>query len=74
MAGGNLKGGDMPIYGINLNIDNETFTMDAECFEISEGFVRLYKDINGLLEEFASYSASTVNHIVLQDKFGEENK
>ena len=65
----------MPLFGINLNIDNETFTMEAEFYDISEGFVRLYKDFNGCSQEFAAYSSNTVNHIVLQlDSLSEDIK
>jgi len=55
-------------YGITMKDDNTTFVMEADFYEIREGFVRLYKtDEAHITEEFAAYSSDCVRHIVLQE-------
>ena len=64
----------MNTYGINFIADNETINMEAEYYDLSDGFINLYKDIGSGcdIEVFASYAADNVRWIVLQEKFTEK--
>jgi hypothetical protein len=64
----------MNTYGINFIADNETINMKAEYYDLSSGFINLYKDLElGLgIEVFASYAADNVRWIVLQEEFTEK--
>ena len=58
----------MNTYGITFKDDMGTISVDAEFYEISEGFVRMYKPEGGGRPpvEFAAYSSDNVLHCVLQ--------
>ena len=55
-------------YGVTFKGDGVTIQVEAEFYEISEGFVRFYKpEIEGHQPvEFAAYSSRNVLHCVLQ--------
>jgi len=61
----------MNAYGITFKDNGKTILIDAEFYEISEGFVRFYKAerVDNPPEEFAAYSADNVVHCVLQKEF-----
>ena len=56
----------MKSYGITFANDGGTIRIDAELFKIDGGFVKLYRIVNGVLDCFAAYSATTVIYIVEQ--------
>ena len=59
----------MNTYGITMKDDSTTFTMEADFYEIRDGFVRLYSTSqDNITEEYAAYSSDCVRHIVLQEK------
>ena len=59
----------MNTYMITVKDCDKGFIMNAEYYEIQDGFVRLYKKANAhTLEEFAAFSVDCVRHIVLQEQ------
>lgn len=63
---------NMNTYGITFIHDNSTITMKAEFYEFSDGFIHLYREDDHAREKFASYIASNVRHIVLQNEYTED--
>ena len=64
----------MNTYGLTFKDNGVTIAVDAEFYEISEGFVRLYKFEGeiGPLVEFAAYNSDNVIHCVLQKEYTRE--
>ena len=62
----------MDTYAINFKHDNSTITVEAEYFDIKDGFVRLYKKFTTGEDVFAIYDASNVRHCVLQKKYTQD--
>ena len=62
----------MAVYGITFRHDGETIAKTAEFYEIKDGFLRLYHDLNGFTEEFAAFASDDILQIVLQNEYSEE--
>ena len=62
----------MAVYGITFRHDGETIAKTAGWYEIRDGFLRLYHDLNGFTEEFASFASDDILQIVLQNEYSEE--
>lgn len=64
----------METFAITFKDDLKTITMEADFYEMDNGFISLYKDFSKVdnPEKFASYAAGNVLHIVLQNKYTEE--
>ena len=61
----------MKTFGITMK-DYTTFCMEADFYEIKDGFVRLYKENpDQITEEFAAYASDCVRHIVEQEKYSD---
>ena len=62
----------MKTFGITMKDDNTTFCMEADFYEIKDGFVRLYKENpEQITEEFAAYASDCVRHIVEQEEYSD---
>ena len=60
-------------YAVSLKNIGEITTVKAEYYEITDGFLRFFRDdLEGRIEEFASYSADLINFCVLQTEFTED--
>ena len=60
-------------YAISWKNTGEINTVKAEYYEITDGFLRFFRDdLEGRIEEFASYSADLINFCVLQTEFTED--
>lgn len=64
----------MKSYGITFKNSGDTIQMQAEYYDIRDGFVNLYKaeQSTGLMEAFAFYAADNVRGIAEQKEFTEE--
>ena len=61
----------MANYGISFKHDNSTIMVEAEFFDIKDGFLRLYKMILGVEVVESVYDAENIRHCVLQKEYSE---
>lgn len=60
----------MKTFGISMKDDSTTFCMEADFYEVRDGFVRLYKkNAEKITEEFAAYASDCVRHVVEQEEY-----
>lgn len=58
----------MNTYGINLKHGNKTVVIEADYFDIKDGFLRLYRKT----KEVSAFEVDNVEQCVLQNKYTEE--
>lgn len=61
----------MATYGINFKYDNSTISVEAEFFDIQDGFLRLYKMHLDVEVVESIYEAANIRHCVLQKEYTE---
>jgi hypothetical protein len=59
----------MASYGVTFKDDGETIRVDAEFYELRDGFLRFYKNSEHGVEEFALYASDNIKHCVLQKEY-----
>ncbi len=57
----------MATYKLTLKND-DVFVIEAEFYQIYDGFLRLWHKEFGTSEEFQAYAVDCVRHITLQEK------
>lgn len=64
----------MNTYGISFIDSGETITIQAEYFDIKDGFLTLYimDESIGSYDKFAIYAAGNILHCVKQNEYTEE--
>ena len=62
----------MNTYGITFKESGDTLTVEAEFFDVKDGFLRFFDDRHGLQDHFAIYDASNIWHCVEQKEFTKE--
>ena len=62
----------MANYGVTFKDDGTTILVEAEFYEIRDGFLRFYRQADHGIEEFSAHDSGNIRNCVLQTKYTEE--